>query len=68
MVESYDNAHFVEVGTWQGNSAAYMAVEILNSGKNIQFDVYDIWGRYSIDGLSTKTPEKYPLEGMFLDF
>ena len=60
MVECYDNARFVEVGTWQGSSAAYMAVEIINSGKNIQFDVYDIWGRYSIDGLNTKNPEKYP--------
>lgn len=60
MVERYDNARFVEVGTWQGSSAAYMGVEIINSGKNIQFDVYDIWGRYSIDGLNTKNPEKYP--------
>jgi predicted O-methyltransferase YrrM len=60
MVERYDNARFVEVGAWQGASTAYMAVEIINSGKNIQFDVYDIWGRYSIDGLNTKITEKYP--------
>jgi predicted O-methyltransferase YrrM len=38
-----ENSHFVEVGTWKGMSAAYMAVEIINSGKNIKFDCVDIW-------------------------
>jgi cephalosporin hydroxylase len=33
--------HFVEVGTWKGRSAAFMAVEIINSGKNIKFDCVD---------------------------
>jgi predicted O-methyltransferase YrrM len=37
------NSHFVEVGTWKGMSAAYMAVEIINSGKNIKFDCVDTW-------------------------
>lgn len=37
------NSHFVEVGTWKGMSAAYMAVEIVNSGKNIKFDCVDTW-------------------------
>lgn len=63
------NSHFVEVGTWQGNSAAYMAVEIVNSGKYIKFDCIDIWGRYSIDGLNTKNPELLPdntVEELFL--
>ena len=36
-------AHFVEVGTWKGMSAAFMAVEIINSGKNIKFDCIDTW-------------------------
>jgi SAM-dependent methyltransferase len=35
--------HFVEVGSWKGQSAAFMAVEIANSGKNIQFDCVDTW-------------------------
>lgn len=35
--------HFVEVGSWKGKSAAAMAVEIINSGKNIQFDCVDTW-------------------------
>ena len=36
-------SHFVEVGTWKGMSAAYMAVEIINSGKDIKFDCVDTW-------------------------
>lgn len=45
MVNTAPNpAHFVEVGTWKGTSASYMAVEIINSGKQIQFDCVDTWG------------------------
>lgn len=36
-------AHFVEIGSWKGRSAACMAVEIINSGKNIQLDCIDTW-------------------------
>ena len=35
--------HFVEVGSWKGMSAAFLAVEIINSGKNIKFDCVDTW-------------------------
>lgn len=38
------NSHFIEVGSWLGQSASYMGVEILNSGKNIRFDCVDTWG------------------------
>lgn len=34
---------FVEVGTWRGRSAAYMAVEIANSDKQIDFYCVDTW-------------------------
>lgn len=44
-----DGSKFVEVGTWKGRSASFMAVEILNSGKKIQFDCIDNW-EY-VDGL-----------------
>jgi predicted O-methyltransferase YrrM len=37
-------SHFVEIGAWLGKSTSYMAVEIINSGKNIKFDVIDTWG------------------------
>lgn len=38
-----DGAKFVEVGSWKGKSAAFMCVEIANSGKKIQFDCVDVW-------------------------
>jgi hypothetical protein len=41
--EASDNAHFVEIGSWLGKSTAYMAVEIIRSGKRIKFDVIDTW-------------------------
>jgi glycosyltransferase involved in cell wall biosynthesis len=36
-------SRFVEVGSWKGKSSSYMAVEIANSGKNIQFYCVDTW-------------------------
>jgi hypothetical protein len=41
--EAPESAHFVEVGTWKGTSAAYLIVEIINSGKNIKLDCVDTW-------------------------
>lgn len=38
-----NNYHFVEIGSWAGRSAALMAVEIYNSGKDIKFDCIDPW-------------------------
>jgi predicted O-methyltransferase YrrM len=38
-----DEAHFVEVGVWKGRSAAFLAVEIINSGKKIALDLVDTW-------------------------
>jgi len=44
MVEQSPNeAHFVEIGAYYGQSTAFMAVQILNSGKKIKFDVIDTW-------------------------
>lgn len=36
-------AHFVEVGSFKGRSTAFLAVEIINSGKQIRFDCVDTW-------------------------
>lgn len=36
-----DGAVFVEIGSFKGRSTAYMAVEIVNSGKKITFDCID---------------------------
>lgn len=41
--EAKDGAHFVEVGSWKGRSTAFMAVEIINSGKEIDFICCDTW-------------------------
>jgi len=38
-----NNGHIVEIGSWKGKSSAYMAVEIINSKKIIQFDCIDTW-------------------------
>lgn len=39
--ESPDNAHFVEIGVWQGKSVCYAGVAIINSEKNIRLDAVD---------------------------
>lgn len=36
-----DNSLFVEIGSFKGRSTAFMAVEIVNSGKKIKFDCID---------------------------
>lgn len=41
MVNCFPNGHFVEIGTYFGKSAAFMGVEILNSGNDITFDTID---------------------------
>lgn len=44
MVKRFNSgSRFVEIGAWKGMSAAYMAVEIINSEKDIKFDCIDIW-------------------------
>lgn len=36
-------ASFVEIGSWKGRSAAFMGVEIVNSGKQIALHCVDTW-------------------------
>jgi predicted O-methyltransferase YrrM len=38
-----NDSHIVEVGAWKGRSSAYLAVEAINSGKNIKVDIVDNW-------------------------
>jgi len=49
-----DGSHFVEIGAWLGQSTSFMAVEIINSGKNIRFDVID-----SFEGSQEHYERKY---------
>ena len=39
--KAQDGASFVEIGIWKGASAAFTGVEIINSGKKIQYDAID---------------------------
>jgi hypothetical protein len=44
MVEKFPSgSKFIEVGSWKGKSAAYIAVEIINSKKDIKIDCIDLW-------------------------
>lgn len=65
MVQKYPGKSiFVEVGAWKGKSAAYMAVEIANSNKQINFYVVDTW-EGSIE--HKENPELSKLYDIFLD-
>jgi hypothetical protein len=44
IVEQFSSgSKFVEIGCWKGKSSAYMAVEIANSQKDIEFICIDTW-------------------------
>lgn len=49
-------AHFVEVGCYRGKSAAFMGVEIFNSGKKIRLDCIDFFTpQENIEGVPSIT-------------
>lgn len=64
--KAQENSHFVEVGSWKGRSAAFMAVEIINSGKKIKFDCVDTWSGTEDPEEKASTPE-YQNEPAILD-
>lgn len=43
VVARFDNAVFVEIGSWKGKSTIYMAEEIHHSRKNIRLYCVDTW-------------------------
>ena len=50
MVKKFPNgSYFVEVGSYKGKSAAFMGVEIVNSGKEIKFDIVDHFEKSSYE-------------------
>lgn len=59
--EAHGGCHFVEVGAYLGRSASFMAVEIINSGKKIKFDVVDLWRvpEGSTDNVFAKVPPDF---------
>jgi len=57
-----ENGTIAEIGVWRGRSTAYLGVEALNSGKNIQIDAIDLWftpdsGYISPEEFREKNPE-----------
>ena len=42
-LEFFDGMHIVEIGCWKGKSSSCMAVNIINSGKQVKFDCVDTW-------------------------
>ncbi|HEY3296756.1 MAG TPA: class I SAM-dependent methyltransferase [bacterium] len=62
-------AHFVEIGSWYGRSAAFMAVEIINSGKAITFDAIDTWeGTWPRQGSESTDPNLVKYGTMYPNF
>jgi SAM-dependent methyltransferase len=49
-----DGAVFVELGAWKGQSTVFMAVEIINSGKRIEFYSVDSFAGIAFNGLAPK--------------
>jgi predicted O-methyltransferase YrrM len=43
QVDAHDNANFIEIGSWKGQSAILMASLIANNNKNIKFFCVDTW-------------------------
>lgn len=49
-----NNSHIVEIGCWKGKSTSFLAVEIINSGKNIKLDCIDTWQGSTEHNLTTQ--------------
>ena len=55
-----DGQLLVEVGSWYGRSAAFMGVEIANSGKKVEFVCIDPWENGGPDLVGTKFEVREP--------
>lgn len=59
MAERYDNATFVEIGTWKGQSTVYLAEKIRFFNKNIKVYAIDIFGSYVSEGKQEDSSDIY---------
>ena len=59
MVEKYDNATFVEIGTWKGQSTVFMAEKIRFFKRNIKVYAIDIFGPYMSEGKQEDSTDIY---------
>src|SRR5204863_189743 len=62
VVKQFDSGIFVEVGSWRGRSASFLAVEIFNSGKPIELHCVDTW-----EGSSEHKRDEIVVSGMLYD-
>jgi predicted O-methyltransferase YrrM len=69
VVEKYNNTEFVEIGSFRGTSAVFMAVQILNKNKNIKLNCIDPWE--DTDEAKLTQPERVEevnKNGLYFDF
>jgi hypothetical protein len=59
MIQKFDNAQFLEIGTWKGRSTVYMAEKIRESGKNIKLTAIDIFGEFVSSGKAQDSTDIY---------
>jgi predicted O-methyltransferase YrrM len=59
MVEKFNNAVFMEIGTWKGRSTVYMGSKIKESGKNIKLYALDIFGPFISEDKPVDTSDIY---------
>lgn len=67
VANAKDGDHFVEVGTFKGQSAAFMAVEIVNSNKKIKFDCIDTWLGHADHQASGSDPQQDVIDGILFE-
>jgi hypothetical protein len=58
IIDQFNEAKFVEIGVWRGQSICYAAVEIINKGKNITIDAVDTWKGSPQEDLHIKDPHQ----------
>lgn len=66
MVQRFDNALFVEVGCWKGRSVCFLAVEIINSNKNISIHAVDLF-EYSDQQIDISEKHYQNIYDQFID-
>jgi predicted O-methyltransferase YrrM len=59
MIQKFDNAQFLEIGTWKGRSTVFMAEKIRESGKNIKLTAIDIFGEFVSSGKAQDSTDIY---------
>lgn len=62
-----DGDLFVEVGSFKGRSSAFLAVELINTGKKVQLDLVDTWAGGPEHQLGGECEVKEVVDGTLFD-